>query len=78
VLHLLTALGLAAAAVAWRGTPARVLDRYLVGALPGLGAVVLIGTLNLVTRDTAAGSPAFYALPVLWAAPACGHPPWCW
>ncbi len=68
VLHLLTAAGLAAAAVACRRTPAQLLDRYFVGALLSLGAVALICTLNLVTRDTSAGSQAFYALPVLWAA----------
>jgi diguanylate cyclase (GGDEF)-like protein len=67
-LHLLTALGLVAAAVACRRTSARVLDRYLLGALLSLGAVVLICALNLVTHDTTAGSQAFYALPVLWAA----------
>ena len=68
LLHLLTAAGLAAAAVICRRTPARVLDRYLVGALLSLGGVALICTLNLVTRDTTGGSQAFYALPVLWAA----------
>ena len=68
VVHDSTALGLAAAAVVCLRTPPRLLDRYLVGALLSLGAVVLICALNLVTHDTTAGSQAFYALPVLWAA----------
>jgi diguanylate cyclase (GGDEF)-like protein len=68
LLHGLTAGGLVVAAAACRRTPARLLDRYLVAALLSLGAVVLICALDLVTRDTSAGSQAFYALPVLWAA----------
>lgn len=67
-LHLCTALALAATALACRRTPARSLDRYLVGLLLAMGAVGLICMLNLLTRDTSAGSQAFYALPVLWAA----------
>ena len=67
-LHVGTALGLAATALACRRTPARLLDRYLVGALLSVGAVGLICLLNVLTEDTSAGSQAFYALPVLWAA----------
>ena len=67
-LHACTALGLAAAALACRRTPARLLDRYLVGALLSVASVGLICMLNLLTRDTSSGSQAFYALPVLWAA----------
>jgi diguanylate cyclase (GGDEF)-like protein len=67
-LHLCTSLGLAAVALTCRRISAELLDRYLVGALLSLGAVGLICMMNLFTRDTSAGSQAFYALPVLWAA----------
>ncbi len=67
-LHGAAVLGLGAAALACRLTPARLLDRYAVGAALALSAVGLICTLNLLTRDTSAGAQAFYALPVLWVA----------
>jgi diguanylate cyclase (GGDEF)-like protein len=67
-LHYLAVCGVAALAALCRFVSPRVLDRYAVGSLVALGAVALIGTLNLVTEDTSAGAQAFYALPVLWAA----------
>ncbi|SEM02399.1 diguanylate cyclase (GGDEF) domain-containing protein [Blastococcus sp. DSM 46786] len=45
-----------------------VLDRWHMGLVLGLGSVVLIGALNLLTSDVSAGSQAFYAFPVLWSA----------
>ncbi|WP_236834064.1 diguanylate cyclase [Blastococcus sp. KM273129] len=45
-----------------------VLDRWHMGLVLGLGAVVLTGTLNLLTSDVSAGAQAFYAFPVLWSA----------
>lgn len=59
---------LAVAAVVCRFAPPRLLDRFAVGALISLAGVALICVLNLLTEDTSAGSQAFYALPVLWAA----------
>ena len=54
--------------LAFRLLPPEVLDRWNAVALLALSGVVLTLTLNLLTGDTSAGSQAFYALPVLWAA----------
>jgi len=68
MLHKVVVLVLAVAAAICRFTPPRLLDRFAVAALLSLAGVGLICALNLVTEDTSAGSQAFYALPVLWAA----------
>jgi diguanylate cyclase (GGDEF)-like protein len=61
-------LGLLGASLAFRLLPSELLDRWNAVALLALAGVGLTLTLNLLTRDTSAGSQAFYALPVLWAA----------
>ncbi|MCZ2860877.1 GGDEF domain-containing protein [Blastococcus sp. VKM Ac-2987] len=73
--------GLAAFVVHWTGIAALLgaaltcrlvsperLDRAHIGLVLGLGSVALIGGLNVLTSDVSAGSQAFYAFPVLWAA----------
>ncbi len=67
-LHGLVVLALVVAIAVHGLAPPRIVDRYLGGVLLALSSVGLICTLNLVTGDTSAGSQAFYALPVLWAA----------
>jgi len=67
-IHASAVLGLVAAGLAFRFLPPEVLDRWNAVALLALAGVGLIGTLNVLTRDTSAGSQAFYAFPVLWAA----------
>ena len=66
--HASAVAGLLAASVAFRLLPPDVLDRWNAVALLALSGVVLIFTLNVLTADTSAGSQAFYAFPVLWAA----------
>ncbi len=47
--------------------PADRLDRTGAFVLLGIGGVLLITTLNIVTQDPSAAAQAFFALPVLWA-----------
>jgi diguanylate cyclase (GGDEF)-like protein len=56
------------AALVCRVLRPELLDRWAVCTVLALAGVGLIGTLNVLTEDTSAGSQAFYALPVLWVA----------
>jgi diguanylate cyclase (GGDEF)-like protein len=66
--HWLGVAALLAAAVACTVVPARTLDRLGVAPAVAIAGVVLICTLNLITRDTSAAAQAFFAFPVFFAA----------
>lgn len=66
--HAVAVVGLLGASLAFRLLPPELLDRWNAVALLALSGVALTLTLNVLTRDTSAGSQAFYAFPVLWAA----------
>lgn len=61
-------LALVAAALACTMVPPGRLDRLGVNGFVAIGSVVLICTLNWLTRDTSAAAQAFFAFPVFWAA----------
>lgn len=68
VVHWAGVVALLLASLACRVLRPEVLDRWAVCTVLALVGVGLIGTLNVLTEDTSAGSQAFYALPVLWVA----------
>lgn len=68
VIHWIGIAALLGAALTCRLVSPERLDRAHIGLVLGLGGVALIGGLNVLTSDVSAGSQAFYAFPVLWAA----------
>jgi diguanylate cyclase (GGDEF)-like protein len=68
VVHWLGVAGLVVVALACTLLPPETLDRLGVGPVVAVAGVVLICTLNLITRDTSAAAQAFFAFPVLFAA----------
>ncbi|MGY2067012.1 diguanylate cyclase [Blastococcus sp. SYSU DS0619] len=68
VVHWTGIAALLGAALTCRLVSPERLDRAHIGLVLGLGGVALTGALNVLTSDVSAGSQAFYAFPVLWAA----------
>jgi diguanylate cyclase (GGDEF)-like protein len=66
--HWLGVAGLVVVAVACSLLSPETLDRLGVGPVVAVAGVVLICTLNVITRDTSAAAQAFFAFPVLFAA----------